>query len=247
MIAPVGLVKRECADKVAQQPQVLAPDHPDADTRTPPARSLPHNILCQELSPHMEGLTAETIRLSFKGKPNPQAHLLTCITPSTPLNILPRRPSPGVGGAANARGPGGRSRRRVRTAEPGHVPAVQPGHMQLPARRDSPCDDRGCCSRACRCQALARGLLYRRQRVSARTEDCLVTRGDSPIRIGFPFRATTPVCRRGKQPTWLWARGRREVGALTAEMSWQAWHTCNYTRRVCATLNPTRCRLRERE
>ena len=109
VIAPVGLVKRECADKVAQQPRVFAPDHPDADTRTPPPRSLAHNILCQELSPHMEGFTAEAIRLSSKGKTNPYAHLLTCITPSTPLNVLPRRPSPGVGGAANARGPGGRS------------------------------------------------------------------------------------------------------------------------------------------
>ena len=56
VIAPVRLVKRECADKVAQQPQVLAPDHPDADTRTPPPRSLAHNILCQELSPTWKAL-----------------------------------------------------------------------------------------------------------------------------------------------------------------------------------------------
>ena len=96
----------------------------------------------------MEGFTAEAIRLSSKGKTNPYAHLLTCITPSTPLNVLPRRPSPGVGGAANARGPGGRSGRRVRTAEPGHVPAGLPGHAQLPECRDSPCDDRGRWARA---------------------------------------------------------------------------------------------------
>ena len=56
VIAPVGLVKRECADKVAQQPRVFAPDHPDADTRTPPPRSLAHNILCQELSPTWKAL-----------------------------------------------------------------------------------------------------------------------------------------------------------------------------------------------
>ena len=210
-----------------------------------PRPALSHDILSQDLSPPMD--TALQLKRSDCGPRANRTPKPTCITPSTPLSILargPRRSSPGDRGAANARGPGGRSRRRVSTPEPGHVPAVQPGHMQLPARRDSPCDDRGCCSRACRCQALARGLLYRRQRTSARTEDCLVTRGDSPIRIGFPFRATTPVCRRGKQPTWLWARGRREVGALTAQMS---WHRCHYTRRVCATLNPTRSRLRERE
>ena len=103
----------------------------------------------------MEGFTAEAIRLSSKGKTNPYAHLLTCITPSTPLNVLPRRPSPGVGGAANARGPGGRSGLYMDAASArqspdcnGHVPAVQPGHAQLPGCRESPCDDRGRWARA---------------------------------------------------------------------------------------------------
>lgn len=114
-----------------------------------PRPALSHDILSQDLSPPMD--TALQLKRSDCGPRANRTPKPTCITPSTPLSILargPRRSSPGDRGAANARGPGGRSGRRVRTAEPGHVPAVQPGHAQLPECRESPCDDRGRWARA---------------------------------------------------------------------------------------------------